>query len=507
MTSYKISFFMAFLFIGGMPYLFSQKEDYVWMLGFNNKVNSNDSLFGTNIIDFHSGKIRLTERRDFISKFDRANASICDSLGNLVCYTNGLEIYNNKHEIIANGNGINPGEFHDNYKDFGYNLNQGTIILAWPNKKGVYVLFHAIETLEDDSFYLGYDLLHTVIDMNKFNGKGFVTSKNMSFFHDTICPVGNFTACRHANGRDWWLLFAEWNSNRMHRFLFDPSGIHHIGMQELPHILYSVFGQTKFSPNGLKYLTFYFTDFGYRELHLLDFDRCSGLLSDHKRFLYPYTNSIGTGCEISENSRFLYLFMGTEVRQIDLSDPSTYSKGEVILVTDKYGWPFEFFYSMGARAPDGKIYFNSTNTSSTLNVIHHPNKKSSACEIKPHDFPILFNRTMVNFPNFNLGRMIGSACDTIGIVSVKEVQNHDTHEMMIYPNPSYDDINLELWNRDKNISEITIMDIQGKVIRHETNQKTTFKFKINISDLSSGLYLVKVKDQHGKTYSGKMVKN
>lgn len=34
--------------------------------------------------------------------------------------------------------------------------------------------------------------------------------------------------------------------------------------------------------------------------------------------------------------------MGTEVRQIDLSDPSTYSKGEVILVTDKYGWPFEF---------------------------------------------------------------------------------------------------------------------------------------------------------------------
>lgn len=67
--------------------------------------------------------------------------------------------------------------------------------------------------------------------------------------------------------------------------------------------------------------------------------------------------------------------MGTEVRQIDLSDPSTYSKGEVILVTDKYGWPFEFFYSMGARAPDGKIYFNSTNTSSTLNVIHHPNKK------------------------------------------------------------------------------------------------------------------------------------
>ncbi|MBK7467674.1 MAG: hypothetical protein IPJ43_13205 [Saprospiraceae bacterium] len=137
-------------------------------------------------------KIRLTERRDFISKFDRANASICDSLGNLVCYTNGLEIYNNKHEIIANGNGINPGEFHDNYKDFGYNLNQGTIILAWPNKKGVYVLFHAIETLEDDSFYLGYDLLHTVIDMNKLNGKRFCDLKKIEFFHVTICPVGNF---------------------------------------------------------------------------------------------------------------------------------------------------------------------------------------------------------------------------------------------------------------------------------------------------------------------------
>ncbi len=76
----------------------------------------------------------------------------------------------------------------------------------------------------------------------------------------------------------------------------------------------------------------------------------------------------------------------------------------------------------------------------------------------------------------------------------------------IYPTPIHYEVNLELLNRDKNIRDITIMDIQGKVIRHETKQEQTYKYKMDVSDLSAGLFLVKVKDQHGKTYSERMVK-
>ena len=76
----------------------------------------------------------------------------------------------------------------------------------------------------------------------------------------------------------------------------------------------------------------------------------------------------------------------------------------------------------------------------------------------------------------------------------------------IYPTHIHYEVNLELLNRDKNIRDITIMDIQGKVIRHETKQEQTYKYKMDVSDLSAGLFLVKVKDQHGKTYSERMVK-
>ena len=69
------------------------------------------------------------------------------------------------------------------------------------------------------------------------------------------------------------------------------------------------------------------------------------------------------------------------------------------------------------------------------------------------------------------------------------------------------EINLELLERDKNISTITFMDIQDKVLRQETNPSQSYKLKVNVSDLSAGIYLIKVKDQNGQTYVGKMIKN
>lgn len=97
------------------------------------------------------------------------------------------------------------------------------------------------------------------------------------------------TACRHANGRDWWFLIAEYDSKIVHRYLLDPRGINYMGIQEVEEKIIDTPGQAAFSPDGNKFAIHYITDFGYRELHLFDFDRCSGLLYGTKVHIsYPF---------------------------------------------------------------------------------------------------------------------------------------------------------------------------------------------------------------------------
>jgi hypothetical protein len=65
--------------------------------------------------------------------------------------------------------------------------------------------------------------------------------------------------------------------------------------------------------------------------------------------------------------------------------------------------------------------------------------------------------------------------------------NNELQQISIYPNPAISIINIESIN---NIDEIRIFDIQSRVVFSETiNSKT---MKINISNFSTGVYIIEV---------------
>ena len=49
------------------------------------------------------------------------------------------------------------------------------------------------------------ELYYAIIDMNQNGGLGKVISKKNLLYKGTF-GGGRITACRHANGRDWWLV-------------------------------------------------------------------------------------------------------------------------------------------------------------------------------------------------------------------------------------------------------------------------------------------------------------
>ena len=89
----------------------------------------------------------------------------------------------------------------------------------------IYYLFHG--TIDNTADYTANYLYLTTIDMNLNSGKGQVTSKNVIKIQDTL-NSGRITACKHGNGRDWWIIVrptgfgSAINNNVFIKYLVDP---------------------------------------------------------------------------------------------------------------------------------------------------------------------------------------------------------------------------------------------------------------------------------------------
>ena len=168
--------FFFFYWCAGLSY--AQKHDAIWLFGYH--LSQPYPGFGGSVFDFNSeSPIAYEQEREM--NLDVTVASICDSSGNLLFYTNGAWIANYTHEMMENGDSLNPGVITWQSYDGGLRVAQSHIILPMPDHPGRYYLFH--ERLEDHPV-LGLAVnpcYYSLIDMNANNGLGKVLEKNI--FH------------------------------------------------------------------------------------------------------------------------------------------------------------------------------------------------------------------------------------------------------------------------------------------------------------------------------------
>ena len=91
-----------------------------------------------------------------------------DAAGNLIFYSNGLNVFNNNHDIMENGDSINAGEYAEKWPDEGY----GTFysMLALPMFNNIYYMIHTRILPDECAPFYGGEILYTKIDMNQNNG-------------------------------------------------------------------------------------------------------------------------------------------------------------------------------------------------------------------------------------------------------------------------------------------------------------------------------------------------
>jgi hypothetical protein len=211
----KKNFLYCLLLSFPVPF-WAQHHDNTLVFGYaGGHFSPDDDSYGLNILTFTDGNLHLADNQTSpLFTFGTA-ASISDSIGNLLFYTNGIHIEDADFKSMPNGRYINPDWADD---DIGYPIPQGVLILPYPSHKEQYLVFYTsigyLNALtKGGNGLVSAALSYAVVDMTARDGKGAVLNRKVSLLKDTL-DYGKLTAVRHANGRDWWMPVVENSSNR-----------------------------------------------------------------------------------------------------------------------------------------------------------------------------------------------------------------------------------------------------------------------------------------------------
>jgi len=408
------------------------------------------------------------------------DAGICDTAGQPLFYSNGIYIANANHDTMLNGSHLNPGVIADTWMDWGMPNSQGALVLPDPASGSLYYLFHFHS---DPGNLVADTLLFTQVDMTLDGGLGGVTQKNIPFFADSIDP-GELIATRHANGRDWWLIAHQNNSDLYYKFLVSPAGISSAYLQHIGNVKYYP-GQACFSPDGSKYASYDNTN----EVEVFDFDRCSGMFSNHQHIVIP-DSAVSSGCCISPNSKVLYVSSNQFLYQLDLTAANVAGTLDTIATWDGFTDPVATTFAFQQLADDGKIYIQPWGGAQHLHVVNYPDSLGPACDVQQHAITLPYpnNGSMPNLPFYSLGALVGSACDTI--LSIGNEANQSGSQLNIFPNPCYGrtKISFQDWPEGQSLAEV--YDMMGKeLLSFELNFPGR---EIDLTGFPPGIFLLKV---------------
>ncbi|MBL7780114.1 MAG: T9SS type A sorting domain-containing protein [Saprospiraceae bacterium] len=481
--------------------------NYTWPLGYGSTYDISPEYDGM-LLGFGQSPPSLIHQ----TMLAKPIAFICDATGNLRLYFNGCMLANGQHEIIENSDSVNIGADFSNppacegiASSGGY---QNALFLQAPGSADLYYLFYIQkEAVPGYHFTLKYAL----IDMAQNDGHGKVLLKNQSaqLLGAPLDMNTYISAVRHGNGRDWWIVCPTQNlQTRRLVLLLSPAGIQQIystGFQGFPYTFTQEgkYGQTGFSADGTKY----YRTIPYFGVEITDFNRCTGEFSN-KQFISAVliNNNNGgplesIGAVSSPNGHYLYVASALRLFQFDLWSDSIPATRQVIADFDPVdSGPNPSMFYQGVRAPDGKIYFGSTQREKFLHVIHQPDLPGPACQFEAFGFalPAYQNQILPNFADYSLLDLPGSTCDSLGIDAVTAVnQALDAFSALkIAPNPSSGRIQVSL-PASFSGGTICILDAQGRLVLSEKTGESEV-CAANLEASPNGLYYVLLRDRLGR---------
>ncbi|MBK9106914.1 MAG: T9SS type A sorting domain-containing protein [Saprospiraceae bacterium] len=404
----------------------TQKHDFKWLLGQSFADNPYDTGWGSAIMDFNTldGNPLFYEEKYKRIDFLASGANICDAEGNYLFACNGGYVEGPNDSLMLNGDDLG---YDIKYPELGTAASQSVLILNKPNSKFEYILFNKVLHYIENYGLSINKLEYSIIDMNANSGNGKLTVRRKAFLSDTL-DAASLIAARHANGVDWWLITSEDTKANYYVFYVSNIGVKLHNKYEFDYnksegesvqTCFANCGNYIATAAGVAVLIKY-------NLYFLKFDRCTGEILNFQKKLIPFHSiTWDGGCCFSPDSKYLYYSTLDTLYQFPISS-DTLGKRHIIGNYDSFreGISGNFFslteFGPMQLAPDGKIYGQETGLQCrSMHVIHNPVGAGDQCIFRQHDiYSPTIKMCLPNFPNYRLGPIDGSVCDSLGIDNV-----------------------------------------------------------------------------------------
>ena len=369
----KAFLFFAVFYISTI--LYSQNETNIWYFG---------NFAG---LDFNTGDPVAVPGFTWKAV---GTAVVCDSLGNLLFYSDGLRVYNRDHDTMENG-------YLNHSNDM---ATQQCLIVQKPESDNLFYLF--IIGGEKQQIWGERGFWYSIIDMEGDNGLGEVIEK------DIPVPAAwdggqKLFGLKQPDSKNIWIVIHKSDENKYASFLLTPQGFNTVPV--LSGSLVDLNGndaigylKTSFDK---KYIISVFNQLDYVKSDALllfemgRFDAKTGKIKMLYTIIkYNFTGNgfklIPFGAEFSPDSKYLYVAyrhgsdfdQGSYIYQFDMKyvEDSVLFKNSAVLIN---GGPPNPGYGL-QLARDGQIYVSIPTGANPysyhfVNVIHKPWKRGVAC--------------------------------------------------------------------------------------------------------------------------------
>lgn len=491
----------------------AQKHDYNWIFGYAtypDEPNANG-----NIVDFSGDTVSISVFKKNID-MDFYNATYSDSEGQLKFWSNGCELYGADNEILENGDTLNPGLVYDAFCEDQFTQSyvsayQSMICLPDLEDENRVYVFHKWEPWDLlNNFHRMY---YSVLDFSQ-DPNGVVVEKNIKLTGNT--SSGLISATKDAEFDDWWIITAEkWGTG------------HYVYKMEVDSIASPTYfeegviltdnnqgeSSSSFSPDGSKYAIFGEAD----GLRIYDFDTATGTLSNYQFIPAPMDFEGGrAGLAFSGSGRYLYTCHFRKIYQYDMEAADIGASRLTVADWEEFFEPqvnIPSPFMQMQRGPDCRIYLSAQNGNRRIHVIHHPERRGTACGVQQNiELPAFNFNTIPNFPNYRLGT--APVCDSTKVfppdllTAVEESSMALAKEGLhvhLYPNPSDGEIFLDIDQALGRKTEFRVYDLQGKEQYRQALSGEIGSTQISLPRLAGGMYFYSLYSAGRLVHSDKLV--
>ncbi len=423
-------------------------------------------IFGRNTgVSFATGSPVVVSSSLFT---DEGSASLADTAGNLLFYTQGDSVWNRNNVVMPNGHSLAPFSCNS--------TTQAAVIVPVMGTTSKYYLFSMEHILASGR------LAYSIVDMSLDGGLGDVPAATKGIMIDSgfaekmLAVRGNCCI---------WLIVHKVDSAKFFAYKITSSGINltPVISKVGAYNDYEGYGVIKVSPDRSKIaLTHFELGADTSRTELYDFNAATGIVS-HYRLLNRYDNPYGA--EFSPDNSKLYVHHWTFGKLLQ------YNVG---LSTDAAIVASEFDVAVGINVgsdmrlgPDSNIYFSKYH--SYLDRINDPNLAGAACNYVDMAVDLSPGMAILGMPALYWA---DSACPSTALQPASAPEER----IAIYPNPAKGRLNISL--PGAGVSDVQVLDMTGR-IRAIASGLAGKQVSLDISDLPDGNYVVRV-NYEGEIY-------